>query len=161
MRRLLAFSLCLLLIQGALSADAFAITSTAPPPDRQTAKVAAAVAQLGAGEFSLIALRLRNRDIVKGRISAVGANDFAVIDNDSGAEQRVPYSAVAKLQGYNLQTGKQAHAGMSAFKAGVVRGIALVTHRTVVKNSLTGREQALLIGIIVGVLLAIILAKVL
>jgi hypothetical protein len=160
-RRLLAYALCFLLVQTALTADAFAITSTAPPPNSRPAKVVNAVAELGAGEYSLVAMRLANKGIVKGRITEILPTGFVVADNDTGVAQRVAYSEVVKLQGYNLRSGKQARVGVNAFKAGVVRGIALVTHRTVVKNSLTGREKTLLVGIIVGVLLAIILAKVL
>ena len=69
------------------------------------------------------------------------------------------YSAVTSLQGVNIATGEQVQVG-GGFNARVARVASLLvaTHR-VQRHGLTGNEKTLLIGIIVGVLLAIILAK--
>jgi hypothetical protein len=59
----------------------------------------------------------------------------------------------------NLLSGTQVHVG-GGFKARVARlsRLLLPTHR-VQSNSLSGGEKTLLIGIIVGILIAIVLAK--
>ncbi|HZQ90322.1 MAG TPA: hypothetical protein VFA60_00845 [Terriglobales bacterium] len=159
MKRTFAWGLSLLLFHTVLAADAFAVTSTVTPPTRQAIKVAAAVQRIGSGEYSLVALRLHNRAVIKGYVSEIGADSFTVTDNDSGIEHRVPYSTVARLQGMNLVSGTQAGIG-GGFRAGVARvaGFLLPIHTRPVNNLTTG-EKTLLIGIGVGILLAIILAK--
>ncbi len=117
------------------------------------------MARLGAGENALVALRLQDETVVKGRVAAIARDSFLVTDNDSGLNQRVLYAQVTRLQGVNLASGTQVQVG-GGFKARVARvaGLLLPVHR-VQKNSLTGGEKMLLIGIVVGVLLAIVLAK--
>ncbi len=158
MKRLLVLTLCLVLFHSILAADAFAL-APAPAPSRHAKKVADAVAHLGVGDDALVAIRLQDRSVVKGRIVSVAAESFVVSDVNSTVEQRVYYSAVARLEGVNLSNGRQVQVG-GGLKARIARAALLVlpTHR-VQKNSLTSGEKTLLIGIVVGVLLAIILAK--
>jgi hypothetical protein len=158
MKRMFVFTLCLVLFHCILTADALALASV-PVPSRQTMKVADAVARLGAGTDTLVAARLQDQSVVSGHVASIGRDTFVVTDIHSGADQRVFYSAVARLQGVNLATGAQVQIG-GGFKARVARVAALLLplHR-VQKNSLTSGEKTLLIGIIVGVLLAIVLAK--
>ncbi len=161
MKRVYIWGLCLVLFHCVLSADALALTSNAPIRTKQSLKVADAIARLGPGEYSIVAVRLQNTSVIKGYVSRVDADSFVVTDNESGAEHRVPYGVVARLQGMNLMNGKQASVG-TGFRAGVLRvaGFLLPVHPRAVQN-LTKGEKTLLVGIIVGVLLAIILAKVL
>jgi hypothetical protein len=97
--------------------------------------------------------------VVKGRLSAIEPDSFVVADNQSGTEQRIPYAQVARLEGVNLLSGTQVHVG-GGFKARLARlsGLLLPTHR-VQSNSLSGGEKTLLIGIAIGILIAIVLAK--
>ena len=162
MKRVLTLALCFAFVHGIFSADAFALQSNAPTrASRQTAHVATVVARLGSGDASLVALRLRNSTVMKGRVTAVDRDSFTVADLQTAVERRVAYADVSRLEGFNAETGTRAHVG-GGFRAGVARGIGLLlpSHR-VQANSLTGNEKTLLLGIIVGVLLAIILAKVL
>ncbi len=158
MKRMFVCTLCFLLFHSILTADALALASP-PAPSRQTMKVRDAIARLGATDDSLIAARLQDHSVVKGRVASIADDSFVVSDIDSGAEQRVFYAAVARLQGVNVATGQQIQVG-GGFKAQLARVAALVLpmHR-VQKNSLTGGTKLLLIGIIIGVLLAIVLAK--
>ena len=158
MKRSFTIVLCFVLFHTVLTADAMALAPGAPP-SRQAVKVAAAVARLGAGNDALVALRLQDKTVVKGRVAAIGRDSFLVTDNDSGLDQRVAYAQVSRLQGVNLASGTQVQIG-GGFKARVaqVAKLLLPVHQ-VHKNSLTNNEKTLLIGIIVGVLLAIVLAK--
>lgn len=158
MMRKFTLALCFVLFHSLLTADALAL-APAPAPSRQSVKVANAVAKLGASDDSLVAARLVDRSVVKGRVASIGRESFVITDIDSGADQRVFYAAVTRLQGVNVASGDQVQVG-GGFKAKLARVATMVLplHR-VQKNSLTGNEKTLLIGIIVGVLLAIILAK--
>ena len=159
MKRLFTLGLCLVFVHGIFCTDALALQST--PTPRRAAKVAAVVARLGSGDSVLVAMRLQDSTVLKGRITAIDRDAFTVSDLETSVDQRVRYADVARLEGFNAETGAQAHVG-GGFRAGVARGIGLLlpAHR-VQANSLTGGEKTLLLGIIVGVLLAIILAKVL
>ena len=158
MKRTFTLALCFLVFHSVITADALAL-APAPALSRQSQKVAGAVTRLGAGDDSLVAARLQDHSVVKGRLAAIARDSFVVQDIDSGSEQRVFYSAVTRLQGVNIASGEQVQVG-GGFKAKVARvaSLLLPLHR-VQRNSLTGSEKTLLIGIIVGVLLAIILAK--
>ncbi len=160
MKHWFVFTLCFLLFHSILTADALAL-APAPALSRTATKVADVLARLGAGEDSLVAARLQDQSVVKGRVASIDRDSFVVADIHSGVEQRVFYSAVTRLQGVNVASGEQVQVG-GGFKARVTRIAMLVlpTHR-VQKNSLTSGEKTLLIGIIVGILLAIVLAKVL
>jgi hypothetical protein len=162
MKGTLSVVLCFVLFHCILAADAYAIApnlATSRTASRQDMKVAQAVMRLGAGKQALVAMRLRDNTVVKGFVSTIEENGFVVTDNESGTERRVAYSQVTHLLGVNIETGAQAQVG-GGFKARAaqVAKLLLPLHQ-VQKNSLTGGEKTLLIGIIIGVLLAIILAK--
>ncbi len=86
-----------------VSADAFALEPV--HPSREAAKVAAAIARLGSGDDSLVALRLRDNALLKGRVIRVDLDSFTISDLDSAAEHRVSYSYVARPEGFNVVTG--------------------------------------------------------
>jgi hypothetical protein len=158
MKRAFTVVLCFVLFHTILAADAMAL-APADPPSKQAVKVAAAVARLGSGDGALVAVRLQDKTVLKGRVAAIERESFVVTDNDSGLEQRITYAQVAHLQGVNLFSGAHVQVG-GGFKARVVSvaKLLLPVHQ-VQKNSLTSNEKMLLIGIVVGVLLAIVLAK--
>lgn len=159
MKRIFTVALCFVIFHTILSTDALALAPAAAPASRQERKVAAAVKRLGAGADSLIALRLQYKTVVKGRIAAIDRESFVVTDYDTGIDARVAYAQVARLQGVNIASGAQVQVG-GGFKARVARvaGLLLPLHR-VRGNNLTSGEKTLLIGIAIGVLLAIVLAK--
>ncbi len=159
MKRTFAVVLCFVLFHTILTADALALAPAATPAPRQAAKVAAAVARLGSGIDALVALRLQDKTVVKGRVAAIARDSFVVTDYHSGVAYRVPYAQVMRLQGVNLASGAQVQVG-GGWRARVVRTAALLLPlHHVQKNNLTSGEKMLLIGIVVGVLLAIVLAK--
>src|ERR1044071_1193020 len=119
MKRILTLVLCFVLFHSILSTDALAL-APAPQPSRQTIKVATAVARLGVSNDSLIALRLQDRTVLKGHLSSVDRDSFVLTDADSGLDQRVYYSAVARLAGMNLANGTQVKVG-GGFKAKLAR----------------------------------------
>lgn len=156
MKRAFTVVLCFVLFHTILASDALALAPGAAL-SRQAVKVAGAVARLGSGDNALVALRLQDKTVVKGRIAAIGRDSFLVAGHHS--EHRVLYWQVVRLQGVNLATGAQAHIG-GGFKARMAQVAALVLPiRRAQANSLTGGEKTLLLGIIIGVLLAIVLAK--
>ena len=158
MMRTFVLALCFLLIHSVLAVDAFAI-APGPALSKKAVNVAHAVTRLGPGTDSLVAARLHDHSVVKGRVSSIGRYSFVVNDLDSGADQRVFYSAVERLKGVNLASGDEVQVGLGiTAKLARVAGFLLPIHR-VQRNSLTGSEKTLLIGIAVGVLLAIVLAK--
>ncbi len=158
MKRLLCVVLCFVLFHTILAADAMALASV-PAASPHSAKVATVIARLGAGDTALVAVRLRDKTVLKGRLDAIGRDSFLVTDNDSGASRAVPYAAVTRLEGVNLANGTRVHVG-GGFKAKVARAVLLVlpAHR-VQRNNLTHGETALLIGVVVGILIAIVVAK--
>ncbi len=158
MMRTFILAFCFLLFHTVLTAGALAWTP-GPQPSRQAVKVAAAVARLGSGENALVALRLQDKTLVKGRIAAIARDSFVVTDNESGIGQRVAYAQVARLEGINLASGRRVGVNVG-FKAKLARvaGFLLPGHR-VQANSMTNGEKTLLIGIAVGILIAIVLAK--
>ncbi len=159
MTRAFTVVLCFVLFLCLLTADALALTPAVSPASPQTAKVAAALARLGAGPDALVALCLRDHTVVKGRVAALAADSFVVADNDSGVDSRVPYAQVVRLEGMNLDTGARVHVG-GGFKARVARAaLRLLPAPRVQPNHLTNSSKTLLIGIIIGVILAIVLAK--
>lgn len=158
MKRAFTVVLCFVLFHTVLTADALALAPAAPP-SRQAVKVATAIARLGAGNDALVALRLQDKTVVKGRVAVIARDSFLVTDNETGLEQRVAYAQVARLQGVNLVSGAQVQVG-GGFKARVARvATLLLPVHPVQKNSLTSGEKTLLIGIVVGILLAIVLSK--
>ena len=159
MLRTFTLALSVLLVHTTLTADAFAITRNEATRPRETMKVAATLARLGAGADSLVALRLRNKSVLKGRLEALQDDAFVVKDTESGVEHIVLYSQVARLQGVNLASGTQVRVG-GGFRARLASAASfLLPVRHAQVNNLTGGEKTLLIGIVIGVLLAIVLAK--
>lgn len=179
MMRTFTVVLCFVLFHSILTADALAITQGPVATSRQKsaslpfgtldpalggvkgahAGVSVAITRLGSGNDALVALRLRDKTVLKGHVASIDADSFVVTDNDSGLDRRIAYTQVARLHGVNLASGAQVQYG-GGFKARVARVAALLlpVHQ-VHKNSMTAGEKTLLIGIIIGVLLAIVLAK--
>ena len=160
MKRTLVVVLCFVLMQTIMATDALAL-QPGSQLSNESSKVAAAAMRLGAGDQSIVAVRLKDKTVLKGRLSAVDQYGFVVTDVDSGDQQRVYYRAVARFAGMNLVEGTKVHVG-GGFKSKLVSVAAfIVPVPRVQKNNLTDGEKKLLIGVGIGILLAIILAKVL
>jgi hypothetical protein len=155
--RAIVLVLCIAFFESIVCADAYAILPNQPKPTHLT-KV---VDKLGTGTNSLVALRLRDKSIVSGYISQVGPQSFTVVDAATGEVHPVSFIQVAQLEGVNTSTGVRVHHG-GGFRAGVVRGMAMVIpgrRPPVQSNQLLGTTTLLLIGIAVGILIAIVVAK--
>jgi hypothetical protein len=78
------------------------------------AKVKAEIAKLGTGPDARIEVKLRDKTKLKGYISKVGEDSFAVTDPTTSAETNVPYPSVTKATGANMSTGAKIAIGVLA-----------------------------------------------
>jgi hypothetical protein len=78
------------------------------------AKVKTEIAKLGTGPDARIEVKLRDKTKLKGYISKVGENSFAIADPDTNAETNVPYPNVTKATGANMSTGAKIAIGVLA-----------------------------------------------
>jgi hypothetical protein len=69
------------------------------------AKVKTEIAKLGTGPEARIEVKLRDKTKLKGYVSKVGENSFAITDPKTGAETDVPYPNVTQAKGNNLHPG--------------------------------------------------------
>lgn len=149
------------LIVSSLCMGGWAVTSNQVVRPKKVERLSQLVGKLGSGDESLVAVRLRDKTAIAGRVQSIGTDNFSVMDRNTGEEITVSYFQVEKLQGFNVATGMEVHEGTgvrAALARLVLRG--LPGHQ-VPSNSLSGGGKTLLVGIILGVILAIVLAKVL
>lgn len=158
LKRLFTILLCGLLFQTMLAADAWAIQPAGPAPSPRAAKVRNAVQRLGTGSNSLIAVRLDNKSVVSGSIDTVGADSFDVVDPHTNATTAVRFADVRALAGTNLVSGDnvQYPNGIRA-KLAKVAGV-LIPGRRPMANKFAG-TTLLIIGIVIGILIAVVVAK--
>ena len=140
-------------MESIICADAHAVL---PPNSTHLTKI---VGKLGTGTDALVALRLQDKSVVSGYIAHAGPESFTVVDTATGEEHTVAYVEVNHLEGVNVSTGVRVHHG-GGFRAGVARGMAMVLPgRHVQANGYLARSTILIIGIVVGILIAVIVAK--
>ena len=150
--RAIVWVLCIAVFESIVCADAHAVL---PPKETHLTK---AVAKLGTGTDALVALRLQDKSIVSGYVTKTQPESFTVVDTSTGEERAVMYAQVSQLEGVNVSTGVRVHHG-GGFRAGIARGMAMVLPgRHVEANGFT-KTTVLIIGIVLGVLIAIIVAK--
>lgn len=157
LKRSLVIVLCGLLLETMFAADAWAIQ-----PDRQVnaqaVRVRAAVERVGTGTNSLVAVRLRDKSIVSGWVSAVTEDSFRVTDPHSGEVNSVRFADVSRLAATNLVSGDTVQYG-GGIRAKLGKAINfIVPGRHVTSNSFAG-TTLLIIGIVLGVLIAVVVAK--
>lgn len=157
-KRVLAVALCFALVQSVLCADAFAIQPARPGPKGRNVRIARLLDRLGTGDDALIAVRLRDNSVVSGYLAQAGPDSLVVADLSTGRRAEVGYSEIARLQGFNVVTGAEAHYG-GGIRAKMARAAALLLQRNRVPVYGLSKGKVLLIGIIVGVIVAIVLAK--
>ena len=85
------------------------------------AQVKAGIAQLGTGPDTRVEVKLRDKTKLKGHLSAVTADSFAVTDLKTGAITTAAYADVTQVKGNNLST-----AATIAIAAGVAVGVVLL-----------------------------------
>ncbi|HET8782387.1 MAG TPA: hypothetical protein VFM63_08215 [Pyrinomonadaceae bacterium] len=76
-------------------------------------KVKTEIAKLGTGPDARVNLKLRDKTKLKGYISEVGDQSFAVVDDKTGAATTVAYPQVKQVQGNNLNTGVKIAIGIA------------------------------------------------
>ena len=92
-----------------------------PEKETQPAKVKSEIAKLGTGADARVEVELRDKTKIKGHISEVGDESFAVVDDKSGTAITVSYPQVKRVRGNNLSTGAKIAIGI-----GIVLGLALL-----------------------------------
>jgi hypothetical protein len=83
-----------------------AVAGTSPEKDARFAqKVKTEIAKLGTGPNARIELKLRDKTKLKGYLSEVGDESFAVVDDKTGSATTVSYPQVKQVKGNNFSTG--------------------------------------------------------
>lgn len=159
-RQIFTFSLCILLVASMMCGDAWAI-APAPALSRNAQRSREAIGRLGIGNDTLIAVRLLDKSTASGYVSEIRTQSFSVADPQTNEQRTIAYSQIDRLQGYNLATGAEVHQGLGV-RAKIARAALRVFTpvRLAPVNNLNKRNT-LIVGVIVGILLAIILGKVL
>jgi len=80
-------------------------------------KVKSEIAKLGSGSDARVAVKLRDKTKLKGHISEVGSESFAVVDDKTGSATTVNYPQVKQVKGNNLSTGVKIAIGIAIFVA--------------------------------------------
>ena len=158
LKRVLAILLCGLLFETMLAADAWAIQPAGPVLSGQAARVRSAVERVGTGTDALVAVRLRDNSVVSGWISGVAQDRFQVTDPHTGVLSTVKFVDVSRLAGANLVSGDTVQYG-GGIRAKLAKALSfIVPGRHVTSNSFAG-TTLLIVGIVLGILIAVIVAK--
>lgn len=116
--------LAVLLANMAYPSRAFA--GDKPEKEGQLAqKVKSEIAKLGTGPDARVEVKLRDKTKLRGHISEVGNESFAVVDGKTGAATTVTYPQVKQVKGNNLSTGAKIAIGIGIV---VVVLLILVPH---------------------------------
>lgn len=102
--RYLSLILTVLLIYTAGAEPAFA-QSAAGDDARLAEEVKQNLPRLGLGREARVRVKLRDKRILVGYVSQVGADSFTLIDERTGAPAAVPYTRVQRISGGNRSTG--------------------------------------------------------
>jgi hypothetical protein len=109
--RITAVFLAALFLSVTWASPAFAANS--PEKEARFAqKVKAQIAKLGTGPAARIDLKLRDKTKLKGYVSEVGNESFAVVDDKTGSATTVAYPQVRQVKGNNLSTGAKIAIGL-------------------------------------------------
>jgi hypothetical protein len=118
----LLLAISLLFDAAAFADQGTPASGTAPAPSAaQVLKVKEQVQKRGLGEKARVRVTLTNGSEVKGRISQIDPDSFAVTEAKSGQTTTVAYADVQKLQGPGLSKG--AKIGITA---AVVVGVLVI-----------------------------------
>ncbi len=158
LKRLLTIVLCGLLLETMLAADAWALQPAGPLLSKQAVRVKGAVERVGTGTDALVAVRLRDKSVVSGWVSGVGPDSFQVVDPHTGTQATVRFLEVSRLAGTNLVSGDTVQYG-GGIRAKLAKAVSfIVPGRHPTANGFA-ETTLLIIGIVLGVLIAIVVAK--
>jgi len=158
-RQALSWILCLLLMQAVLCADAAAIRSTTPATSQRTVQLRKTVEKIGSGPDVLVAVRLQDGSVVSGYIEAYGPYSLSIADSKTDAVHTIEYAEVDRIAAYNLVTGTQVEQG-GGIRAKLARALGyVVPAKRVPANHLSGGSKLLLVGIVIVMLVAIVIAS--
>jgi hypothetical protein len=118
---------------GVLVALLLNITCSAPVLAKNSAekearfaqKVKSEIAKLGTGPEARVELKLRDKTKLKGYISEVNDESFAVVADNTGAATTVAYPQVGQVKGNNLSMGVKIAIGIGIL---VVVALILAPH---------------------------------
>jgi hypothetical protein len=119
--RILAISLTGLLLCAVVSVPSASARTKPEKQARLTEKVKAGISKLGTGRDSLVAVKLRNKQVLVGYISEAKDTSFVVSDPKTGTDSPVAYTDVTQVKGHNLGTGAKIGIGIA-----IGAGIALI-----------------------------------
>lgn len=90
-----------------------ALAGANPEKEAQFAqKIKSEIARLGTGINARVEVKLRDKTKLKGYISEVGNESFAVVDDKTGSSTTVTYPQVKQVKGNNLSTGAKLAIGV-------------------------------------------------
>lgn len=116
-KKAMLLALCLLLISAVSSPP---VLGAIKEKDAGFAeKVKAGILKLGTGPEAQVQVRLRDKRKLKGYITEIANDHFAVTDPKSGATEMIAYSQVKQVKGNNLSTGAKIAIGV-AIIAGIL-----------------------------------------
>ena len=75
-------------------------------------KAKSEIAKLGTGPDARVEVKLRDKTKLKGHLSEVGDQSFAVVDDKTGVATTVTYPQVKQVRGNNLSTGAKIAIGV-------------------------------------------------
>ena len=101
-----------------LACPAPALAGGSPEKEARFAqKVKTEIAKLGSGPNARVELKLRDKTKLKGYVSEIGEQSFAVVDDTTGSATTVTYPQVKQVKGNNLHTGIKIAIGVAIFFA--------------------------------------------
>ena len=101
MKKILTFTLAVLLMQTAFVHQTFAETKE----EKFVGRVRTEIAKLGTGTDAKIKVKLKNGTKLKGYVMEAGENQFVVMNSKTGQAVPVVYSQVGQAKGNNLSRG--------------------------------------------------------
>jgi hypothetical protein len=84
------------------------------------ARVKQEVTKRGTGEKAGVKIKLRNHTEFKGYVSQVGANNFVLVQEETGTESTLAYTDVAEVKGKGMSKMAKIGIGLAAVAAGAV-----------------------------------------
>jgi small nuclear ribonucleoprotein (snRNP)-like protein len=111
MKKLFTLAITCFLVT-ALAVRPVAAASKADKQLRFANKVKTELAKLGSGPQTRVEVKLRDKTRLKGYVSAIDENAFAVTDVKTGMATNVTYGEVAQIKGNNMSTGAKIALGV-------------------------------------------------
>lgn len=111
LRKSLAMFLAVTLFPTAFALQS-ASAATNAREDRLAEKMRTGIYKLGVGKDARVEVKLRDKAMLTGYVSAAGEDSFVVTDPETGAAITVAYPDVAQVKGNNLSKGAKIAIGV-------------------------------------------------